>query len=110
MKVLHVVPSYYPAHVYGGPIESLRLLCRCLVDTGCEVKVLTTNANGLNSVLDVETSREVEIDECLRIRYCSRLMRHSVSWRFLSLLPSYVRWADIVHLTAVYQSRVEGRG
>ena len=38
----------------------------------------------------------------LRVRYCRRLMPHSVSAMFLREIPQYVRWADVVHLTAVY--------
>lgn len=64
--------------------------------------MLTTNANDPSAVLDVDTSREVEVANGLRVRYCRRLVRHSVSPMLLRLLPSYVRWGDIVHLTAVY--------
>lgn len=102
MKILHIVPSYYPAHVYGGPIESVHLLCRHLAKNGLDVRVLTTNTNGLDAVLDVETSREIEFEAGLSIRYCRRVMRHSVSPSLLRWLPAYVRWADLIHLTAVY--------
>lgn len=102
MNVLHVVPSFYPAHVYGGPIESVYQLCRYLVKNGCAVRVLTTDANGLGKVLDVEKDKEVELAKDFRVRYCKRLIRHSVSLKFLVLLPYYIHWADVVHLTAVY--------
>jgi glycosyltransferase involved in cell wall biosynthesis len=102
MKVLHVVPSFYPAYIYGGPIRSTFELCRNLVKLGCEVRVLTTDANGLNQTLDVETNHEVELPEGFRVRYCPRLYRHSVSPALLRLLPSYMRWADVIHLTGVY--------
>jgi len=102
MTVLHIVPSFFPARQYGGPIESVYQLCLHLVENGCGVRVLTTDANGPDRVLDVENEREVELDKGLRVRYCKRLMRHSVSPTLLRLLPSYIRWADVVHLTAVY--------
>lgn len=102
MNVLHVSPSFFPAHIYGGPIESGFQLCRYLALSGCNIRVLTTDANGPDHVLDVEKRREIEIAGGLRIRYCSRLMRHSVSPTLLRLLPTYIRWADLVHLTAVY--------
>jgi glycosyltransferase involved in cell wall biosynthesis len=102
MKVLHVVPSFYPAYIYGGPIRSTFELCRNLVKLGCEVRVLTTDANGLNQTLAVQKEHEVELPEGFRVRYCPRLYRHSVSPALLQLLPSYMRWADIVHLTGVY--------
>jgi len=102
MKVLHVVPSFHPAHSYGGPVRSTFELCRNLAELGCEVRVLTTDANGLNQVLDVDKNEEVELPEGFRVRYCPRRQRHSVSPTLMRLLPTYMRWADIVHLTGVY--------
>ncbi|MHB8216519.1 MAG: glycosyltransferase [Candidatus Sulfotelmatobacter sp.] len=102
MKVLHVVPSFHPAYVYGGPIRSTFELCRNLVSLGCEVRVLTTDANGLNQTLNVEKNKEVELPEGFRVRYCPRRQRHSVSPTLMRLLPSYMRWADVIHLTGVY--------
>jgi glycosyltransferase involved in cell wall biosynthesis len=102
VRVCHVVPSFYPAHVYGGPIETLYHLCLHSARKGCEVRVLTTDANGADSVLDVEKRREVEIAERFYVRYCARLFPHSVSPKLISELLRYVRWADVVHLTGVY--------
>jgi glycosyltransferase involved in cell wall biosynthesis len=102
MKILEVVPSFYPAHIYGGPIQSLYHLCRSLADRGCDVKVLTTNANGPAANLDVDTRDEVELDGRFRVRYCRRLLFGSVSWPLLMRLPSYTKWADVIHLTSVY--------
>ncbi len=97
-----MIPSFYPAHVYGGPIQSVyRLSCE-LARRGHEVRVLTTDANGPHAALDVVTDREVEVAGALRVRYCKRWMAQSVAPRLLALLPCYVGWADIVHLTAVY--------
>jgi glycosyltransferase involved in cell wall biosynthesis len=72
-----------------------------LARIGCEVTALTTNAHGLDEVLPVSTRREHAITGGFRVRYCSRLMRHSVSPALLRWLIPYVRWANIVHLTAV---------
>jgi glycosyltransferase involved in cell wall biosynthesis len=102
MKVLHVVPSFHPAYSYGGPIRSTFELCRNAVELGCEVRVLTTDANGLDRVLDVDKNEEVELPEGFRVRYCPRHQRHSVSPTLMRLLPTYMRWADVVHLTGVY--------
>jgi glycosyltransferase involved in cell wall biosynthesis len=102
MKVLHVAPSFHPAYSYGGPIRSTFELCRNLGELGCEVRVLTTDANGLDQVLDVDTNEEVELPEGFRVRYCPRRLRHSVSPSLMRLLPAYMRWADVVHLTSVY--------
>jgi len=101
LKILHVSPYFIPARRYGG-VESVYRLCLGLARIGCEVTALTTNANGLDEVLPVSTRREHAITGGFRVRYCPRLMRHSVSPALVRCLIPYVRWADIVHLTAVY--------
>ena len=102
MKVLHVTPSFYPALVYGGPTYSVYQLCCALVRNGCEVRVLTTDANGPDAVLDVDTTRDIEIVSGLWVRYCHRILDVSISPTLLRLLPARIRWADVVHLMAVY--------
>jgi glycosyltransferase involved in cell wall biosynthesis len=102
MRVLHVTPSFYPALVYGGPTQSVYQLCCALVRNGCEVRVLTTDANGPDAVLDVDTDRDIEIENGLWVRYCHRIFDVSVSPALLRLLAARIRWADVVHLMAVY--------
>jgi glycosyltransferase involved in cell wall biosynthesis len=102
VKILHVTPAFYPAHVYGGPIESVYQLCRQLVRNGCEVRVLTTNANGSHKILDVQKGEPVEVVQDLYVHYCQRIIPHSVSPELLRRLLPYIRWADVVHLTSVY--------
>lgn len=102
MRILHVTPSFYPAFSYGGPTTSTYELCRYLPLLGCEVRVLTTDANGLGHTLEVDSSEEVHFEEGFSVRYCHRLLRHSVSLTLLGLLQQYVAWADVVHLHYVY--------
>lgn len=77
-------------------------LCLGLAREGCDVRVLTTDANGPDAVLNVPTDGETEIVEGLRVRYCHRIKDVSVSPALISNLLPYVRWADVVHLMAVY--------
>lgn len=102
VRVLHITPSFYPALVYGGPTRSVHQLCIALAEVGCEVRVLTTDANGPDAELDVETDREIRLRDGLRVRYCHRVMDVSISPALLLHLNSYVRWADVIHLTSVY--------
>ncbi len=102
MKVLHVVPSFYPAFNYGGPITSVYELCAGLVRQGCEVRVLTTDANGIGAVLDVAKKAPIVLPPGISVRYCRRIFRHSVSPQLARLLASSIGWADVVHLTGVY--------
>src|SRR5437016_207310 len=99
LKILHVSPYFIPARCYGG-VESVYRLCLNLARVGCEVTALTTNAHGLDEVLPVSTRREHAITGGFRVRYCRRRMHHSVSPALVRWLIPYVRWANIVHLTA----------
>jgi glycosyltransferase involved in cell wall biosynthesis len=102
LRVLHIVPSFYPAHYYGGPIETVLTLCRYLAQANCEVRVLTTDANGPDETLDVGKGREIHLQDGVHVRYCRRVGAVSISPELLACLPGYVHWADIVHLTAIY--------
>ena len=78
MRILQVIPSFYPALAYGGPIQSVyRLSCQ-LARRGHEVRVLTTDADGPHAALHVVTDREVEVAGALRVRYCKRWMAEYV--------------------------------
>ena len=101
MRILHVSPSFFPTRAYGGTIRSGYGLCRGLAELGCCVRVLTTDSDGLGRSLDVPNDDDVQVDG-LRIRYCHKLFRHSISLELLAVLREYIEWADVVHLTAVY--------
>lgn len=101
MKILHVSPSFYPTMAYGGTIRSSYGLCRGLTQLGCEVRVLTTDSDGIGRNLEIANDRDITVDG-LQVRYCHKLFRNSVSVSLLRVLGEYVAWADVVHLIAVY--------
>ena len=61
MKILHVVPTYYPAVRYGGPIVSVRGLVRSLAARGHDVHVYTTNVDGPSNT-DLPLSSLLNLD------------------------------------------------
>jgi glycosyltransferase involved in cell wall biosynthesis len=62
MRILHVVPSYYPAVRYGGPIRSVHGLARALAARGHDVHVYTTNVDGPSNA-DVPLRAPVNLDD-----------------------------------------------
>ena len=46
MKLLHVLPAYWPAVRYGGPVFAVHGFCRELAARGHDVEVMTTNVDG----------------------------------------------------------------
>lgn len=103
MKVLHVVPSYWPATVYGGPIFSIHAVCQALARVGVDVRVATTNANG-DTKLDMPRDSMVEFCENYRVRYYNDTIINRFSWDFANNLLRDIRDADIVHLQDVFST------
>lgn len=103
-RVLHVVPSFYPAIYWGGPIFSTKALCDGVAKVpGYEVEVLTTDAAGPR----VEERLTVSKDEYFgsngyTVTYARRVAGHSISVDLLLRLPSRLRRADVVHLSGTY--------
>lgn len=106
MNVLHVVPSYYPATYFGGPIYSTLGLCDALqAIEGVHLRVLTTDTAGpaLTDKIPL-ANNPVIFPAGYSVDYCSRVFGSSFSWALLRRLKQSVEWADIVHLTGVYSS------
>jgi glycosyltransferase involved in cell wall biosynthesis len=118
MKVLHIVPFYKPAYIYGGPIASVSKLCESEVVFGAEVKVLTTNANGKNQNLDVDTRGFVNVNG-VEVFYFDSLTNNNTFisfglWRFLikngskyDLIHIHSWWNFLV-LGATFISKLKG--
>lgn len=102
LRILQVVPTYYPAVRYGGPIRSVHALCVSLVRRGHQVSVYTTNVDG-NADSDVPLGKPVDIDGVLvyyfpvpalrRLYWCPALARQ---------LRQSVSDFDLVHLHSVF--------
>ena len=106
MKILHVSPSFYPATYFGGPIYSTYALCNALAaNPEVELKVLTTDSAGprLRDRLEAKVSSAVE-QNGYHVYYCKRWLGVSFSPGLVARLLPLIRWADVVHLTAVYSA------
>jgi glycosyltransferase involved in cell wall biosynthesis len=104
MKVVHVVPTFYPATYWGGPIYSVYGLCNALVKIpGVSLKVLTTDAASHSRSDSVHVSGfPMHYPEGYEVYFCHRLWGASFSPSMLLKLWPMIRWADVVHLTAMY--------
>lgn len=102
MRVLHVVPSYFPAVRYGGPISSLRRLCESLAQAGVEVDVATTDADGPED-LDVPTNTWSEMGG-VRVRYFHRWPKidFAASVALGTFLVRETRNYDLVHVLGTF--------
>ena len=98
MKILQIVPSYKPAYVYGGPIESVARLCEGLVNDGQTVHVYTTTANGATE-LAVKPNETVLVDG-VPVTYFRRITKDNshISPRLWQQLYATCRNYDVVHI------------
>ncbi len=98
MKVLHVVPTFYPATYWGGPIWSTKAICdgiAALPDV--ELRVLTSDAAGPAIADRVEPAALP-----YPVHYARRWAGHCIAPDLLARLPRAVQWADLVHVTGTY--------
>lgn len=98
MKILHIVPSYKPAYIYGGPIESVARLCEGLVAQGHQVDVFTTTANGTTE-LDIVPGSTIDVDG-VEVTYFKRITKDPthISPALWKHLLGTVKGYDVVHI------------
>jgi glycosyltransferase involved in cell wall biosynthesis len=104
MKVLHVIPAFYPSISFGGPIISTHDLCNGLAEKpDIELKVVTTNTAGpgWKNNLRVD-SIPMRYPAGYDVYMLQRIAGACVSTGLLRFLHPLIRWADIVHLTGAY--------
>ena len=102
MRILHVVPTYWPAARYGGPIRSVHALARGLVERGHDVHVFTTNVDG-DGDSAVPLAEPVNMDG-VRVTYfpCPALRRLYWSPTMGRALAARIGSFDLVHLHSVF--------
>ena len=100
MRILHIIPYFYPAWAYGGTCRAAWELARALVRHGLQVAVFTTDA------LDAQqrTGPAFEVVEGVEIHRVANLSNR-LAWSrvflplgFGSQLSAAVARADVVHL------------
>ena len=100
MRILHIIPYFYPAWSYGGTCRAAWELARALVHEGQEVVVYTTDALDSRS----RASHAYEVVDGVEIHRVRNLSNH-LAWRRLFLpvkfgdqLKSALQRADVAHL------------
>jgi len=105
MKLCVVVPSFYPAFIYGGPIVSIHNTCRALADLGVEIFVSTTNANGVGK-LDVPVNQFQRLAENYYVKYYDDTIVGRFSWQFSFNIAEDIRACDVVKVEDIFSTYV----
>jgi glycosyltransferase involved in cell wall biosynthesis len=102
MRILQIVPTYFPAVRYGGPIRSVHALSTALVGMGHEVHVFTSSMDG-EMDLDVPEQERVDLDGVF-VRYFRVPFLRRLCWcpSMAAALKSEVAGFDVVHLHSVF--------
>lgn len=103
MKILHIVPTYYPASRYGGPIKSVHELNKWLVKKRVEVVVYTTNLDG-KGTLNVQIGKPVDVDGAKVFYFPITCRRWQYSFRLHRALEKNAKDFDLIHITSVFLS------
>lgn len=104
MKVLLIVPSFYPAIVYGGPIFSTLHTCQELAKLDkIEVYVSTTNAN-MTSRLDVEIDKWQKFEENFFVKYYNETKINTLSLGLLFNVWYEIKQSDIIHIQYIFST------
>ena len=106
MELLCVVPSYWPAFQFGGPIFSLHALNKRVAGKGINVTVYTTNAGQEASIV---ADSQLDLDN-VKVRYFaySRLFQFlgSSGWHFSPAMARAIRSNlkkfDLVYILGVW--------
>lgn len=98
MKILHIVPAFYPATYWGGPIWSTKAICDGVSALdGVQLRVLTGDAAG-PAIAD----RVVPVSLDYPVHYARRIAGHCIAPGLLARMPAAIHWADVVHVTGTY--------
>ena len=102
MRILHVVPTYFPAVRHGGPIFAVHGLCRALAARGHELQVFTTNRDG-PGITPTPIATPVNLDG-VQIRYFPIPLLRRLYWApaLGQALHHEIGKLDIVHLHTVF--------
>ncbi|TAF75570.1 MAG: glycosyltransferase [Bacteroidetes bacterium] len=100
-KILHVSPSYFPAHRFGGPIQSVYQLNNELSEH-VDIEIITTNA-GLLTDSKIIPNQKTFLKNIPIIYFSFFGYEHyNFSIKLLVFLFKNIKKYDLVHITAVW--------
>src|SRR4051812_328697 len=100
MRVLHVSPYFPPARRYGGPPAAVLGLCRGLQRAGDDVEVITTAADGVDTLPASPPQRDCD---GVPVHYAATAFpRRFFGARVRAPLAAALRRADICHIHGIW--------
>ncbi len=104
LKINLIIPSFYPAIVYGGPIFSTLYTCKALVQlNGIEIWVSTTNTN-MRSKLDVKTNKWQKFQDNFFVKYYNETIIDIFSISLYVNIWKDIKSANIIHIQGIFNT------
>jgi len=104
MKINLIIPSFYPAVIFGGPIFSTLHTCKALAKLeNVHINVSTTNTN-MHSKLDVETNKNIRFEENFYVKYYDETKIDKFSLQLFLNVWRDIKNADVVHVQAIFST------
>lgn len=100
MRIAVIIPSFYPALVYGGSTFASYHLTKAASDNGLSIAVSTTNANG-RKLLDVPVNEFTQLDN-FQIKYYHEQWVNFFSLKYLIGVWNDIKSADVVHIQSIF--------
>lgn len=105
MIVSVVIPSFYPAVVYGGTIHASLYNARSLAALGHQVYVSTTNTN-MHSRLNVPSGKFLETGKNIFVKYYNETIVDKFSLPLFLGLHKDLKRADLIHIQAIFNTPI----
>ncbi|MGA1933799.1 glycosyltransferase [Arcobacter sp. YIC-464] len=106
MKINLVIPSFYPATIYGGPIFSTLHTCKELSKLdNININVSTTNTN-MHNKLDVEVNKKIKFEDNFYVKYYDETKVDKFSLQLFLNVWKDIKKSDIVHIQAIFNTPV----
>lgn len=104
MKINLIIPSFYPATIFGGPIFSTLHTCKELAKLkDININVSTTNTN-MHTKLDVKTNKHIKFEDNFYVKYYDETKVDKFSLQLFSNIWKDIKVSDVVHIQAIFNT------
>ncbi len=104
MKINLIIPSFYPATIFGGPIFSTLHTCKELAKLDdININVSTTNTN-MHDKLDVETNKDIRFEDNFYVKYYDETIINRFSFQLLINIWKDIEKSDIIHIQGIFDT------
>lgn len=103
MKVCDIIPSYFPAVVYGGWVFSTLDIHKQFASVGIEIFVSTTNDNG-KTTIKAKADEFVKLQENIAVKYYPQTIREKFSFNMLFNLWKDIKPADVIRIHGIFSA------